>query len=337
MIPSLSIILPVYNRVGLLAHPLDSLREASRQAPQVTWEVIVVDDGSSDDVRAVLTRYGDLPLHYHRQSNHGLLGARLAGLARSTGEAVCFLDADDAVELGKFSGQLDALLETGADVVHGDIARRTIDGTGVANGPLRFDPPVRVYEHPAAFYLELQPAPHDPIFRRSYLQAIVSAPLFPASRDYDPIAETWFYYQLSVKPAHIVRVPGAWSIVGEPAGERLSRKWERQCAAALRLMRTFHHSCPKGEDTRVARRILGQCAFSTWRALPVGFAPADQFLEIWSGCPSSPLAALGGRTFARAARFFGPVLAGRMFKFWQRPRYANARTVNDQELQRLFA
>lgn len=335
MSPTLSVILPVFNRTALMRHPLESLRAAACAAPNLAWELIVVDDGSTGSVTDVTAAYADLPLRVLRlPENRGLLAARLAGLAQCRGEAVFFLDGDDAVAPGKFTAQLPAL--GNADVVYGDVARRAIDAAGNP-GPLRHDAPQSPTGDPATFYLHVQPAPHNPIFRRSYLQSAVAAPLFAASRAYDPIAETWFYYQLAVRPAKITYAAGAWTIVGEPSGERLSRQWERQAAASLRLMREFFRHCPATPATLAARRHVGHCAFATWRALPRGFPPADAFLDLWRQAPAADPLPLGGPTFTRAARLLGPVTAGRLFKLYQRPGYAAIRTLEPEELARLFA
>lgn len=335
MNPSLSVVLPVYNRVGLLPHPLDSLRAATAAAPSVQWELIVIDDGSTEDLTAALSPYRDLPLVRHRlATNSGLLQARLAGLAHAQGEAVFFLDADDAVAPGKFTEQLPAL--AGADVVHGDMARQAIDASGRPAGELRTDRPAEAVTDPVEFYLIRQPAPHDPIFRRSYLQAAIDPPLCPAVRSYDSIAETWFYYHLALQPARIAYRAGAFSIVGEPAGERLSRKWERQCAGAIALMEAFLRYTPDSDDTAAFRRKIGRCAFNTWRGLPRDFAPAERLLDIWRRCPRSDQATLGGSHFRRLARCLGPETAGRIFRRLRNPPYASSRTVSPEEYSALF-
>ncbi len=335
MNPSLSVVLPVHNRVGLLPHPLDSLRAAAAAAPSVRWELIVIDDSSTEDLAAALAPYHDLPLVRHRlATNRGLLQARLTGLAHAQGEAVFFLDADDAVAPEKFTEQLPAL--AGADVVHGAMARRAIDAAGRPTGELRIDQPAAAVTDPVEFYLIRQPAPHDPIFRRSYLQAAIDPPLCPALRSYDSIAETWFYYHLALRPARIAYRPVAFSIVGEPAGERLSRKWERQCAGAISLMTAFLFHTSDREDTTAFRREIGRCAFNTWRALPRDFAPAEHLLDLWRRCPRSDHATLGGAHFRRLARWLGPERAGRIFRRLRNAPYASSCTVSHEEYLTLF-
>ena len=332
---SLSIVLPVYNRVPLLAHPLASLRAAAAAAPGLEWEVIVVDDGSTEDVSAVTAAFADLPIRLHRQENRGLLGARLAGLALARHEAVLFLDADDLVAPGKFARQLPALRN--ADVTYGDVGRMELPPPGQPPRAIRADAPLASCPDPAEFYLGLQPAPHNPIFRRGYLNAAVAGAFFPAARTYDSIAETWFYYQLAVHPARILHVPGIWTIVGDHPGERVSRAWERQAWAALALMRMFMRHCPVAPETEAARRRVGLCAFGSWRALPHGFHgfPVDDFLAVWRAAPRTPLAALGGRGYRRLATVTGPVLAGRILRRWQRPAYSRIRTLDATQLAAL--
>lgn len=334
MTPSISVVLPIYNRASLLVHPLQSLRVAAAAVPTLDWEIILVDDGSTEDIATALAGFADLPIRLHRQDNRGLLAARLAGLARARSETVLFLDGDDWITPGKFSRQLAALGE--ADVTYGDLGRAEI----AAGGPppdIRADPPLGPCADPVEFYLGLQPAPHNPIFRRSYLAAAIERPLFPPDRVFDPIAETWYYFQLAVRPARIAYVPGIWTVVGEHGGARISRSWERQAFAALRLMRAFMRFCPVTPTTVAARRRVGQCAFSTWRALPHGFRgfPDDKFLDVWRTAPANDLAVLGGHGFQRLARVLGPVRAGRWIRRWKRPPYSRLRTLSSPELAAL--
>lgn len=335
MSPSLSVILPVFNRTHLLVHPLRSLRAAAQASPGLTWEVIVVDDGSTENVTAALAPFADLPLRLHRQSNAGLLAARLTGLSLATHDAVLFLDGDDLVASEKFVRQLPALRD--ADVVYGDVGRVELRAGG-ETGPLRVDTPLPACADPAEFYLGLQPAPHNPIFRRRYLTAAVEEAFFQPQRIYDPIAETWLYYQLSIRPARIAYAPGVWTIVGDHGGMRISRAWERQAWAALCLMRAFMTTCPATSATETARQRVGLCAFCTWRALPYAFHgfPADEFLALWRAAPPNDLSRLGGRWFQRLARVIGVTPAARLLRRIQRKPYCAVRTLSASELAALI-
>ncbi len=84
-----SVIIPTYNRAALLARCLRSLRESGVQ----DMEVIVVDDGGTDDTESVCRV--DAGVRYVRQVNAGVSAARNHGFRLSTGRYVTFIDSDD--------------------------------------------------------------------------------------------------------------------------------------------------------------------------------------------------------------------------------------------------
>lgn len=86
---SITVVLPCYKQARFLRDALTSLRVQSRPPDQV----IVVDDGSPDDVPSAVADFPEVELI--RQENRGLSAARNRGLAAATGTYVVFLDADD--------------------------------------------------------------------------------------------------------------------------------------------------------------------------------------------------------------------------------------------------
>ncbi len=86
----ISVIVPVYNRVGLIARTLTSVFAQSRPAQ----EVIVVDDGSNDGT-GELVRERFPQVRYFRQPNRGVSSARNRGIAEARCEWLAFLDSDD--------------------------------------------------------------------------------------------------------------------------------------------------------------------------------------------------------------------------------------------------
>jgi GT2 family glycosyltransferase len=88
--PFFSVVIPTYNRSGLLREAL-----ASVLAQELTdFEVLVIDDGSTDDTQQVLAGYGE-PVRVLRQQNQGQGVARNLGIQHATGQYVVFLDSDD--------------------------------------------------------------------------------------------------------------------------------------------------------------------------------------------------------------------------------------------------
>lgn len=96
-------VLPVYNGARFLAEALDSVLE-QEGVPEL--DVVVVDDGSTDNTPEILKGYGDR-VRVVRQENAGVAAARNRGLAEVSGEFVAFQDADDLWMPGKLRVQLD--------------------------------------------------------------------------------------------------------------------------------------------------------------------------------------------------------------------------------------
>lgn len=88
---TISVIVPAYNQGHYLKEAIDSVLAQSYE----DWEIIVVNDGSTDDTRAVAMSFSDDRVRYHYQSNQGLSAARNTGIALATGDYVSFLDSDD--------------------------------------------------------------------------------------------------------------------------------------------------------------------------------------------------------------------------------------------------
>jgi glycosyltransferase involved in cell wall biosynthesis len=85
-----SVIIPNYNNAHYLADAIQSVLDQT----YCFFEIIVVDDGSTDESRAVVARFGD-QIRYIWQENQGLAGARNTGIRAAQGEFIGLLDADD--------------------------------------------------------------------------------------------------------------------------------------------------------------------------------------------------------------------------------------------------
>src|SRR5688572_29492127 len=88
--PRLGVVLPTYNRAQLLRRAIESVLAQSEPAD----EIIVVDDGSTDDTGAVARSFGEA-VTYLRQDNRGVAAARNVGVSLLTTTFVAFLDDDD--------------------------------------------------------------------------------------------------------------------------------------------------------------------------------------------------------------------------------------------------
>ena len=97
----ISVVIPVYNRPQLVKRAIASVLEQSLKAD----EIIVVDDGSTDETAIVLQSFDD-KIKIITQKNNGVSSARNAGIKASKNRWVCFLDSDDIWHKEKLEQQL---------------------------------------------------------------------------------------------------------------------------------------------------------------------------------------------------------------------------------------
>ena len=133
---ALSIIVPVYNLEVFLPEALASLLKIDFEAP---YEIIVVDDGSSDGSLAVLRAYEkeSKAIRVITGPNGGVSRARNAGIEAARGKYLAFADGDDTVEPGFFAAAVREMEEGGYGLVQGNArylengqVRMTLPGCG---------------------------------------------------------------------------------------------------------------------------------------------------------------------------------------------------------------
>lgn len=124
--PRVSVITPTFNRADYLPVAIESVLAQTFG----DFELIVIDDGSTDHTPELMQRYLDDPrVRYFQQPNRGQSVARNRGVAESVGEFICFLDSDNAWVETKLAASLQAFDERPqADVVYGDYV--VIDAEG---------------------------------------------------------------------------------------------------------------------------------------------------------------------------------------------------------------
>jgi len=103
--PLVSVIIPTYNRAHLIG---DSIRSVLGQT-FTDLELIVVDDGSTDDTETIVMSFSDTRLRYICQPNRGRSNARNHALSLATGKYIAFLDSDDLYLPDKIQKQVNYL------------------------------------------------------------------------------------------------------------------------------------------------------------------------------------------------------------------------------------
>lgn len=90
--PRVSVIIPTHNRAGLLPRAVESVLAQTHD----DYELIIVDDCSSDDTQRVIAEFADSRIrHFRHEVNRGVSAARNTGIANARGEYIAFLDDDD--------------------------------------------------------------------------------------------------------------------------------------------------------------------------------------------------------------------------------------------------
>ncbi|MBM4140170.1 MAG: glycosyltransferase family 2 protein [Nitrospira sp.] len=91
-LPLVSVIIPAYDNAPFIKFALESLFQQTY--PQEKIEIIVIDDGSTDNTNEILNEYRKKIIYVH-QENKGVASARNRGMSLAKGEVIIFLDADD--------------------------------------------------------------------------------------------------------------------------------------------------------------------------------------------------------------------------------------------------
>ncbi|MBN1883578.1 MAG: glycosyltransferase [Deltaproteobacteria bacterium] len=110
-----SVIIPTHNRLWALPGAIESVQEQRF----TRWELIVVDDGSTDGTRDWIKRHAPR-VRYIYQENRGVSAARNRGIAQANGRYIAFLDSDDRWMPEKLARQVSVMEAEGAEVSYTD-------------------------------------------------------------------------------------------------------------------------------------------------------------------------------------------------------------------------
>ena len=109
----ISVIIPTYNRAHLIKRSAESVLNQTYK----NLELIIVDDGSTDNTKEVVDSLNDKRIVYVKQENQGACAARNKGIKLAKGKYIAFQDSDDVWHLNKLEKQICTLKENNADVV----------------------------------------------------------------------------------------------------------------------------------------------------------------------------------------------------------------------------
>lgn len=266
--PLVSIVIPTYNRAGLVG---DAIRSAVGQT-YPHREVIVSDDGSSDDTAGVVAAFGDA-VRYDWQPNAGVEAARNRGASLARGDYLYFLDSDDTIRpcaVERLAALLDAHPEAG--MAYGQAEEHDPSG----NVTRLFQPP---YSRPAGVWSGADELAHlllasyiptgSLLLRRSVLESIGGfRPVFHG------MAEDWDVWVRMAGAAAVGYLPEIVEVVRYQSGGLTTRmdaehvdlylaNWRRILSTGLET--------PNGKAMPAARRTRAE-AFALYKHAHLSYA-----------------------------------------------------------------
>ena len=161
----ISVIVPVYNARDYIEKCLDSLINQSLK----DIEIIVVDDGSTDDTYKIVSKYKD-KIRLIKQKNGGVASARNKGLSVAKGEYIAFVDSDDWVELDMFSKLYNKAIENNYDAVECNF--KYVDDNKEWNGVIDIDADVVTLKEKKKYFIKMFPVIWNKIYKREKIKNI---------------------------------------------------------------------------------------------------------------------------------------------------------------------
>lgn len=240
--PRVSVVLPTYNRGWILEQAVESVLGQD----YANLELIVVDDGSTDNTKGLLFSFGDR-ITVIRQANRGVSAARNAGIRVSTGELIALLDADDTWLPGKVTAQV-VFFST-----HPDARVCQTEEIWIRNG-VRVNPGKRhrkeagmIFERSLALCLV---SPSAVMMRRSLLDEVgLFDETLPACEDYD------LWLRIAWKhPIHLIDQP----LIVKRGGhdDQLSRMPELDKYRIQSITRLLNRDVLSADQDKAARAML---------------------------------------------------------------------------------
>jgi glycosyltransferase involved in cell wall biosynthesis len=257
--PKVSVIIPTYNRAGLIGKAIASvLNQTDRD-----WEIIVVDDCSTDDTQQVLTSFDDPRIRYIRHaSNSGVAIARNTGINSSQSPYIAFLDSDDAWLPEKLARQIQlfeqcapevGFIYTGfAAVDESDRVKRTISSSHRGNLRARL------------LYSNFIGTPSTVMVKREYLDRVNGFDPKMSFEDWD----LWF--RLS-EHCQFETIPDVLVLYAyNDAGDRRTLNHQSAIEGCLGFIQKHHHPStfnPTAHQQQLSHRDLAEYLFDTGRTL----------------------------------------------------------------------
>ncbi|NOY76732.1 MAG: glycosyltransferase [Calditrichaeota bacterium] len=241
--PEVSVIIPTFNRAAWIANAVDSvLKQTFRD-----FELLVVDDGSTDDTLEILERFGS-SITFVAQPNRGVSSARNTGIGLASGKYLCFLDSDDLWKPRKLEIQLAAMSH------YSEYKISYTDEIWIRNGRWA-NPKKRHQKYSGWIFPHLLPlcliSPSSVMIERSVFDEVgLFDESLPAGEDYDLWLRIGSRYPILFIPEKVIVKHG-----GHP--DQLSQKyWGLDRFRVRSILKVLESGKLSSENERAAREML---------------------------------------------------------------------------------
>ena len=231
----ISVIVPVYNVESYVAKCIESIQNQSYQH----LEIILVDDGSTDDSGDICDQYAayDDRIKVIHQENGGLSAARNTGIEAANGDYIGFVDSDDYIGLTVYEDMLHLLKENNLDIIEFTAFRDK-------NGKLE------IFDKDDALRLAM----HDcfvAAWSKLYKRSVIGDVRFPIGRKFEDTATSYLYVANSKRVGHINRCYYYYRLnpnsITQTSFDPKSR-WDFVIGYEERLQYAINHHLPYVDD-----------------------------------------------------------------------------------------
>ncbi|SDD33236.1 glycosyltransferase family 2 protein [Natrinema hispanicum] len=241
--PLVSVVIPTYNRSEVIGNAISSGLNQTFD----DLEILVVDDGSTDQTKKVVSTFTDERVRYiPLAENQGANAARNTGVRQANGDLIAFLDADDEWQSDKIEKQVTRFDEVGADVglVYTGITRKEIDG------PIK-DSSVHEFEGDVTRQLLLGN------FIGTFSTIMVRKSVFDDVGYLNEPLPSWqdweFYLRLSTE-YNVAAVPEALTVRRSGAAEQISSNFQTKQQVSYQKLRPMFQELTENEGVLFQRR-----------------------------------------------------------------------------------
>lgn len=265
--PLVSIIMPAYNVAAFIAQAIESVLAQTYD----NWELLITDDGSTDETAEVIARYDDPRVRCFRTENRGPSAARNTALQHARGDFIAFLDADDVWFPEKLAVQVDVLRRQGdVGLTYCGVRRIAEDGRRLPSHRLSLDRLPRDWCLDRILIRNDIRGPSIVMLRREVME---KTGLFPEKVIGTEEWHVWMRAALYGRFSYVSRVLAAYRV----RSGALSARYDRMNAAEQTVVKgVFSHPEVRRRFTRAHLKRLWRRAQAArlydagWRALRSG-------------------------------------------------------------------